>query len=352
MNLFRTAAIGCIVTSLIASAPGAMAQAQSAPDAETEKVDEQPVNLTEIPGAISRLMRQYHYDPSVQSDPEYLAIEQKVADMAHSVSSRSEFVAAFNQAWRDGPFSHVRLSVAKMNAADTASYFDTIRIGGGGALLDWRDDIAILTVKTMMGLDTIEEIDAAFLDVAKRPTRALIIDLRENEGGAFAVKPLVGHVIGTPVLGGVFVSRKWSSEHDRYPTEQEVAAVEPWQGWSVKAFWHDLQSDPMINMQIEPSNPGFDGPVYVLTSSRTASAAELAADAFAASGRAIIVGEKTAGEMLSQTMFDLPGGLQLALPVGDYYAFHSGRIEGSGVQPHVSVKADDAMDTALKLIGS
>jgi len=352
MNVFRTAMIGCSLSLMVASGSAALAKAQPASSAETNKAAEQPINLTEIPGAISRLMRQYHFDPSVQSNPEYLAIEQKVANIADSVSTRAEFVTEFNKAWRDGPFSHVRLSVAKMNAADTASYFDTIRIGGGGALLDWRDDIAILTVKTMMGLDTIEEIDAAFLDIAKRPTRALIIDLRENEGGAFAVKPLVGHVISTPVLGGVFVSRKWSSEHDRYPTEQEVAAVEPWQGWSVKAFWHDLQSDPMINMQIEPSKPGFDGPVYVLTSSRTASAAELAADAFAASGRAIIVGEKTAGEMLSQTMFDLPGGLQLALPVGDYYAFHSGRIEGRGVQPHVSVKANDAMDTALKLIGS
>lgn len=351
MNIFRTAMIGCSLSVMIASGSVALAQAQPAASAETKKAAGQPVNLTEIPGAISRLMRQYHYDPSVQYDPEYLAIERKVANIANSVSSRSEFVTAFNKAWRDGPFSHVRLSVARMNATETANYFDTIRIGGGGAILDWRDDIAVLTVKTMMGLDTIEEIDAAFLDIAKRPTRALIIDLRTNEGGAFAVKPLVGHVIGTPVLSGVFVSRKWSGEHDRYPTEQEVEAVEPWQGWSVKAFWHDLQSDPMIRMEIEPSTPGFDGPVYVLTSSRTASAAELAADAFAASGRAIIVGEKTAGEMLSQTMFDLPGGLQLSLPVGDYYAFHSGRIEGKGVQPHVRVKADEAMNRALKLIG-
>ncbi len=350
MAAMHKAVVGCLVPVMVAIAPAATAQTQSTSGSATEKTDEQPVNLTEIPGAISALMRQYHYDPSVQSDPEYLAIEQKVTDIANSVTTRSEFVAAFNKAWREGPFSHVRLSVARMNAAEMAAYVDTIRIGGGGAILDWRDDIAVLTVKTMMGLDTIEEIDAAFLDIAKRPTRALIIDLRENEGGAFAVRPLVGHVIDTPVLGGVFVSRKWSSEHDGYPTKQEVEAVEPWQGWSVKAFWHDLQTDPMIRMQIEPSKPVFDGPVYVLTSSKTASAAELATDALAASGRAIIVGEQTAGEMLSQTMFDLPEGLQLALPIGDYYAFHSGRIEGNGVPPHISVKAEEAMDKALSLI--
>lgn len=350
MTALRKAVVGCVLPTLVAIAPAATAQTQSTARPETEKAVEQLVDLTEIPGAISRLMRQYHYDPSVQSDPEYLAIEQKVVDIANSVATRSEFVAAFNKAWREGPFSHVRLSVARMNAAEMAAYVDTIRIGGGGAILDWRHDIAVLTVKTMMGLDTIEEIDAAFLEIAKRPTRALIIDLRENEGGAFAVRPLVGHVIDTAVLGGVFVSRKWSSEHESYPTRQEVEAVEPWRGWSVKAFWHDLQTDPMIRMQIEPSEPGFEGPVYVLTSSKTASAAELATDALAASGRAIIVGEQTAGEMLSQTMFDLPQGLQLALPIGDYYAFHSGRIEGNGVSPHISVKAEEAMEKALSLI--
>ncbi|WP_430429426.1 S41 family peptidase [Parasphingorhabdus sp.] len=352
MNIFHIATTGCLLTLMIANAPGAEAQVQAPTAQKTEKADEQDENLAEIPGAISELMQQYHYDPSILSNPEYLAIEQKVASLANSASTQAEFVAAFNKAWRDGPFSHVRLSVARMTASEMATYVDTIRIGGGGAVLDWQDDIAILTVKTMMGLDTIEEIDAAFLDIAKRPTRGLIIDLRANDGGAFAVKPLVGHVVDTPVLGGVFVSRKWSGKHDRYPSQSEVEAVAPWQGWSVKAFWYDLQSDPMIRMEINPAQPTFDGPVYVLVSSRTASAAELAADAFAASGRAVIIGEQTAGQMLSQTMFDLPGGLQLALPVGDYYAFHSGRIEGKGVQPHIKVEADDAMTTALKLIGN
>ena len=39
-------------------------------------------------------------------------------------------------------------------------------------------------------------------------------------------------------------------------------------------------------MQIMPSGPTFTGPVFVLASNKTASAAELAADEFSASGRA------------------------------------------------------------------
>lgn len=95
----------------------------------------------------------------------------------------------------------------------------------------------------------------------------------------------------------------------------------------------------------------FECILYLFGNFKLNSAAELAADAFSASGRAVLIGEKTAGEMLSQTFFDLPDGLQLSLPVGDYYAFHSGWIEGKGVQPHIATNASDAMIAAKKLIG-
>ncbi len=311
----------------------------------------QITQLEGIPEAISELMKQHHFDPSVESDPAYIVTQQRVAELARTSSSRSEFVSGFNKIWREGPFSHVQLSVAKSTAQEMATYFDSIRIGGGGAVLEWDDDVAILSIKTMMGLDTIEEIDAAYEEITARQARALIVDLRQNEGGAFAIKPLLAHVLTEPVDGGVFVSRRWTGQHDRYPTVDEVKLIEPWQGWSIKAFWNDLQTSEMIRMQLMPSGPTFDGPVYVLISKKTASAAELAADAFSASGRAVLIGEKTAGEMLSQTFFDLPHGLQLSLPVGDYYAFHSGRIEGKGVQPHIATNAGEAMMAAKKLIG-
>ena len=87
----------------------------------------------------------------------------------------------------------------------------------------------------------------------------------------------------------------------------------------------------------------------MLTSRRTASAAELAADALKANGRATIVGEATAGRMLSQRMYDVPGGLQLSLPIADYHSRNGGRVEGKGVQPDVPTKADDALARALAL---
>jgi C-terminal processing protease CtpA/Prc len=88
--------------------------------------------------------------------------------------------------------------------------------------------------------------------------------------------------------------------------------------------------------------------VYVLTSERTASAAELATDALKGANRAIIIGENTAGEMLSQKIYDIPGGLQLSLPIADYYSAVNGRIEGVGIKPDIETDAADALDVALK----
>jgi carboxyl-terminal processing protease len=88
-----------------------------------------------------------------------------------------------------------------------------------------------------------------------------------------------------------------------------------------------------------------------LVSAKTFSAAEMTADAFKGSGRATLVGEKTLGRMLSQKMYDLPEGLQLSLPIADYYSLDAGRIEGVGVTPHVTTAAADALDFALAKLG-
>jgi hypothetical protein len=93
--------------------------------------------------------------------------------------------------------------------------------------------------------------------------------------------------------------------------------------------------------------PVFRGPVFVLTSGRSLSAAEIAADALKAIGRATIVGEKTPGVVLSSKLFDIPGGFHLRVPIADYYSIRNGRLEGTGVSPDIPVSADQALEIAL-----
>jgi carboxyl-terminal processing protease len=302
-------------------------------------------DYVDVVAHISKTMRAYHYNPAELETPGYKRVEAAVAALAETAGSDEAFIAGFREIWKDGPFSHVELNPARGTADDLAAYLDNLRIGGGGAVLTWRGDDAILTVNTMMGLDTIEEIDAAYATIAEKGADSLIIDLRENGGGAFAVRPLVGHVIDQQFDAGGFVSQRWNAENHHAPTASDLKTVEPWEGWSIRAFWADVQEQPLTRLRFTPVEPVFEGPVYVLTSQRTASAAELAADALKISGRAVLIGETTAGEMLSQKIYDVPGGFHLSLPIADYYSAENGRIEGVGVAP--DIETDAAMDTAL-----
>ena len=209
--------------------------------------------------------------------------------------------------------------------------------------------VAILKVRTMMGADTIEQIEVAYESIATEQPTALVVDLRGNSGGAFAVKPLVEHVIDEPVDAGYFLSQVWNRAHDRLPTTDEILASPPWDGWSIISFWHSVQESDILRLQFRPETPNYDGDVYVLLDSTSASATELAADAFRSSGITTIVGQATAGQMLSQSMFDVADGFIVSLPVADYYSIAHGRIEGAGVPVDVVTAPGEELDVALQL---
>jgi carboxyl-terminal processing protease len=304
--------------------------------------------LSEVPEAIHAALEAHVYDPGMLESSAYREIRHRTERLARDSRDPGQFVDSFNQLWQDGPFSHVRIQQADQDAESLARTLDALRVGGAGARLEWRDDIAILTVDTMMGLDTIEQIDLAYEQVATKRPRALVIDLRNNDGGAFAVKPLVGHLLVEPLDAGAFMSRRWAEAQPGLPTRGQVLAVAPWEGWSIASFWDDVQESALTRVRFAPIAPHYGGPVYVLVSRRTASAAELAADALKALGRTTLVGERTAGEMLSQKPYDLPGGLALFLPIADYFSLRKGRIEGHGLEPDVEVPAGEALDEALR----
>ncbi len=316
--------------------------------AQADEPQAQTTDYTIVAAHIAKTMRSNHYNPAELEAPSYRRVEAAVAAMAETASSDEAFIEGFRKIWEEGPFSHVELNPARGTADDVAAYLDNLRIGGGGAVLTWQGDVAILTVNTMMGLDTIEEIDAAYATIADKGADRLIIDLRENGGGAFAVRPLVAHVLEQPFDAGGFVSQRWNAEYDHTPTASDMEAVEPWEGWSIRAFWADVQKQPLTRLRFAPVEPVFMGPVYILTSERTASAAEMATDALKASARAVIIGENTAGQMLSQKIFDVPGGFHLSLPIADYYSAANGRIEGVGVKPDIETDAAEAMNVALR----
>ncbi|GGK31655.1 hypothetical protein GCM10007962_27570 [Yeosuana aromativorans] len=306
--------------------------------------------LLTVSDSISQLMSKYHYNPKELKKGDYLVLEKKVKNLAKRVKTKEEFITGFNELWENGPFSHVSLSFSERKSSEMAEFVDTLRVGNQSVSLQWADKTAILTVNTMMGVDTKERIFKAYREIASNEAKSLIIDLRNNKGGTFAGVPLVSHVLTDSVDVGIFVSRKWWKNNTREPKLEDVKNLKSWQGWSLKTFWNDIQEKPLTRVQFTPMYPHFNGHVYVLTSDKSASAAEFAIDALAHEEMVTIIGQTTAGEMLSQKMYDLPYGFQLSLPIAEYYSIRIGKIEGKGVKPDISIDQSVAMDLAILLI--
>jgi|GEM_PF-1023347 len=289
------------------------------------------------------------FQPKELNAATYKQFRQRLGAIAAVAKDDLDLLLGADFSWTGEPFSHFQLRRFLAPSEEIIAHFDQMRVGYEAARVEFDGALAILRVDTMMGNDTVEQIEAAYAAIDSAASKALIIDLRGNGGGAFAVKPLVGHVIDEPLYPGYFVAQKWNAVHDRQPTAQELEAIAPWSGWSISAFWRSIQDEGIMRLRFMPAEPNFDGPVYVLIDGASASATELAVDALRSSGAVTLVGEKTPGQMLSQSFFDVAEGFVVTLPVADYFSVQHGRIEGVGVGVDVRVKSEEALDKAKEL---
>ena len=319
---------------------------QGQPISSKESIRDYPTLLTYF----DRVVVEKLFNPDLLNHPSYKKFRKQFEPIVKQAWDDLDILFGFRFAWNHQPFSHFEIRRFPAPAEAIISSFDNYNVGYQAAHVSFEEDIAVLRVDTMMGNDTIQQIQEAYQEIKAKEPKALIIDLRGNGGGAFAVKPLVEHIISKPLDAGYFVSQKWNSRFDRMPTAQELENVDIWNSWSISAFWKNVQNQALLRLRFEPVEPSFEGPVYVLINNQSASATELAADAFRSSGRVTMIGEKSAGEMLSQSFFDLMDGFVISLPVADYYSVKHGRIEGVGVPVDVKVASEDALEKAKFLI--
>ena len=185
------------------------------------------------------------------------------------------------------------------------------RLAGNVMLLDLR-----VFPPVEMGADVFA---AAMTVVAQGD--ALIVDLRENGGGAETADLLTGYLVegDSPLTGS----------YDRPSDTRRYASSPVW---------------------VPGRRFGSDKPLYILTSRRTFSAAEAFAYNLQALGRATVVGEVTGGgahpfayrRVHPHFAVDLPEGKSINPLTGTNW-------EGVGVQPDVPVPADEALAKAIEL---
>ncbi len=149
------------------------------------------------------------------------------------------------------------------------------------------------------------EISAAIEDLEQQGAQAYILDLRNNPGGL--------------LQAGIEIARLWLPEGTIVYTVNRQGIQDSFMATDLA-----LTKDPLA----------------VLVNQGTASASEILAGALQDNRRAILVGEKTFGKGLIQSLFELPDGAGLAITVAKYETPNHKDIHKLGILPNEIVPQD------------
>jgi carboxyl-terminal processing protease len=143
-----------------------------------------------------------------------------------------------------------------------------------------------------------EELGENITKLKQQGAIGYVLDLRNNPGGL--------------VSAGVEIARQWLNEGTIVYTVDRRGAVD-----SIESTGTALT----------------DAPLVVLVNEGTASASEILAGALQDNGRAKLIGTKTFGKGLIQSLFDLPNGSGLAVTVAKYETPNHHDIHKLGITP-------------------
>ncbi|VXD20545.1 carboxyl-terminal processing protease CtpA [Planktothrix paucivesiculata] len=174
-----------------------------------------------------------------------------------------------------------------------------------------------------------EEVAQGIESLEKKGAKAYILDLRNNPGGL--------------LQSGIEIARLWLDEGTIVYTVNRQGLL-----GSFEAVGSALTQAPLV----------------VLVNQGTASASEILSGALHDNHRATLVGEKTFGKGLIQSLFDLSDGSGLAVTVAKYETPNHTDINKLGIMPdrvipsepllrnQVATEADHQYQAALELLSS
>ncbi len=185
-----------------------------------------------------------------------------------------------------------------------------------------NDEVGLIKFN-LFALPVVEKFCAALSELKDK--KAIVIDLRGNSGG------ILGTLVG---LGGMLTEKSIDLGTSIYKVGSE-------------------------NMSAASKAKNYKGRLVFLVDNQTVSAAEVFAAALQENNRALIIGEKTAGEALPSVSVALPTGAVLIYPIANYKTRNGNYLEGNGVEPNFVVSLDrksllegkdNQLETALRII--
>lgn len=214
--------------------------------------------------------------------------------------------------------SHVVLTIAR--DGETAKEFDLIRdrIELNPVVAELRpingQNVGYLRL-SQFNANATAEVAHALAKLEKQGADSYVLDLRNNPGGL--------------LNAGIEIARLWLDDGAIVYTVNRQGTI-----GSFEANRAALTHDPLV----------------VLVNQGTASASEILAGALQDNRRATILGEKTFGKGLIQSLFDLSDGAGLAVTVAKYETPSHTDINRLGIQPDHVVSLKQAIN--LEQIGT
>jgi carboxyl-terminal processing protease len=288
------------------------------------------------------------YDPRLTETPVFTTFLTSFGDCANTAQDDAGLIVCFDQSWDGSLFSHYEV-LRPLNSmdglleeADAAAEDRPV-----ARYEEIEPGVALVTIDSFFGIAIEEQIDTAMTAAIHSDAQTLIVDLRENGGGTIAALPVASRILETQQVLGVFIANAWWQQNDALPEQSLLQARPVLNGRDQNTLMGELVATGYTAASLAPADLTFGGTVYVLTSARTGSAAEALVGMIKMTRRATLIGETTAGEMLSSTFFPLPSEFSLRIPVADFYLSDGSRIDGVGVAPDIAVAAADALERAL-----
>ena len=181
---------------------------------------------------------------------------------------------------------------------------DRISLNPVYASLDTENNIGYVRL-TQFSANAAQEIAHSVVKLEEKGANSFILDLRNNPGGL--------------LQAGVEVARLWLDRGTIVYTVNRQGTLGSF----------DSNETLLTN-----------APLVVLVNSGTASSSEILAGALHDNGRALLIGEKTFGKGLIQSLFELPYGAGLAVTVAKYETPSHQDINKLGIEPDRVVKQE------------
>ena len=287
------------------------------------------------------MVKRHIYNKNILTNSKWIKFQRKFRSLCSKAQDDIELFIGFSMYSSELPFSHFHLIMNKSQESDTVSKKKSVLLEEKGRTVGYLkiDNFSTST----------EELKYIMPIILKRGYENLIVDLRNNSGGGVeAAYAFAKHIVDSKTDIGYFTTNRFVFDEYDVNIFGQLPEMEP---ETTDGFIEYLMSANGAKMIInEHQNKVFTGHLYILTNSNTASTCESIVYVLKGRKNVTVIGETTAGAMLSANYFDLYGKYKLVLPVADFFTIDGTRLDGIGVSPDILVDPDSAMVKSLQMI--